>query len=291
MLRQGMAENSSEGRQGKTSYIAPAIIGVIVVALVALHFPGDEKPGPPKPESAPQNLELVVVTPPVLTAPPILTRRELIETAQEVAARFAAEGRIPAGSARLAGRRFSVRLAFGCEPAQATAGVLQATVQANAERNSVSLMARPALWADLPLIQALPERTDIETVEGFWIPRPWSASENCPPSAELPAPAVATPPSAQTLGLARVFAPGESRAQRHAEHPYQFTFRQPPNAPPGASYYLLLEGDLAAFKDGNVLNCWAESAMHRPVCLYSVVFSHIAFIDARDGSVLAQWDR
>jgi hypothetical protein len=54
---------------------------------------------------------------------------------------------------------------------------------------------------------------------------------------------------------------------------------------------MLLEGELAAFPDGNALNCWMESAMHRPVCLYSVRLSHVAFEDARDGKVLAEWDR
>jgi hypothetical protein len=165
-------------------------------------------------------------------------------------------------------------------------------VQANEERDSITLTARPALWGDLPLVQALANRAEIEIVEGFWIPRPWSASENCPSPGGNPAPAVSTPPSAQTLGLARFFGGGESRAHRHAEHPYEFTYRRTPGAANSPqSYYLLLEGELAAFADGNALHCWVESPMHRPVCLYSVIFSQVAFIRASDGTVLARWDR
>jgi hypothetical protein len=287
-----MAENRPEGRQGKTSYIAPAIIGVIVVALVVLNLPRPaQKVAPPAPvRPAAEDLAPVAVTPPILKPPLLLARQDLVETAQGAAARFAAEGRMAQETASLVGRKFSLRLAFGCEPAQAAPGVLQTTAQANAERDSITLTARPALWADLPLVQALSDRAAIETVEGFWIPRPWSASENCPPRIDVPAPAVATPPSAQTLGLARIFAAGESRAQRHAEHPYQFTFRRPADAPATATYYLLLEGELAAFADGNALNCWAESAQHRPVCLYRVLFSRVAFL-SQDGGALAQWDR
>jgi hypothetical protein len=294
-----MAENKPEGRQGKASYIAPAIMGAIVVALVVLNLPEGQKPVPapvPKPEAraaAPaDDLAPVVATPPVLTAPPVLTRNDLLETARRVAAQFAAEGRMTAATADLVKRRFSLRMAFGCDPAQAAPGVLQTMVQPNEERGSITLTARPALWADLPLVQSLSNRADIEVVEGFWIPRPWAASENCPPAQEAQAPAVATPPSAQTVGLARFFGPGESRAQRHAEHPYQFTFRRPSSpATSAASFYLQLEGELSAFADGNALNCWAESSMHRPVCLYSVIISRVAFVSAPDGSTLAQWDR
>jgi hypothetical protein len=292
----GMAENKPEGRQGKASYIAPAIMGAILVALVVLNMPEGPKPAavsPPESRGAEAAEELVpvVATPPVLVVSPVLTRNDLLETARRVAAQFAADGRMTAATASLVKRRFSVRIAFGCDPAQAAPGVLQTIVQPNEERDSITLTARPALWADLPLVQSLSNRSDIEVVEGFWLPRPWSASENCPPAQEAQAPAVATPPSAQTVGLARFFGLGESRAQRHAERPYQFTFRRPASpATQAASYYLQLEGELSAFADGNALNCWAESSMHRPVCLYSAVFSRIAFINAQDGSTLAQWD-
>ena len=58
----GMAENKPEGRQGKASYIAPAIMGAILVALVVLNMPEGPKPAavsPPESRGAEAAEELV----------------------------------------------------------------------------------------------------------------------------------------------------------------------------------------------------------------------------------------
>jgi hypothetical protein len=285
-----MAENKTDGRYGKAAYVAPAIIGLLVIALILaprlrqLTIETSEKPArPPAPADV---LAPVVLTPPVVIVPSLLGRTELIETANRAIAVFAANG-VMSDTSRLVGRKFFVRLPFGCEPAQAAPGVLQGSVQTG-ELGSTTLTLRPALWADLPLIQRLANPESIDSVEGFWIPRPWAATESCPPP-EMPAPsAIVTPPTAQTLGLARIFREGESRAQRHAEHPYQLTLKKGATTGP---YRAVLEGHLAAFPDGNALACWAESPAHHPVCLFSISISRVAFETAENGEILGQWDR
>lgn len=130
-----------------------------------------------------------------------------------------------------------------------------------------------------------------EAVEGFWLPRPWTTSEVCPPASSAPPPAIATPPTAQTLGLAQIFAPGSARTQRHGEHPYSFTRKLGPAdaATLDHSYHLLLEGTVSGYPDGLPLHCSSEGADHQPICIYAVTLDKVALQDAATGEILASW--
>lgn len=289
-----MSEEGKPLRALRREYLAPVILGAALVTIIvgALMFrspPQGAAPEPAKPvpaEPAPP-----APTPDPLP-PPALTRVDLVRQANAAAAMAAGEGAAQADDGRaLVGRRFVLRLPFGCEGVQPRAGRGQTSALYDAEAQTIRLSARPSDWAGLPVVQSLKDES-IEAVEGFWISRPWSFSETCPAhrddASATPSP---TAPSPETLGLAQFFGAGDSRVLRRGDRAYEHV-RRLGGADTGVlthSYELVLEGRLRAYPDGRPLRCWSESAEHRPVCLFSVQFERVAFEDAADGATLAEW--
>jgi hypothetical protein len=124
----------------------------------------------------------------------------------------------------LVGRRFGLRLPFGCTgpAAEAAAG---ASWVYSADRRSVRIVVRPETWTGSALIQAIAAPETYEAVEGFWVTRPWLLSEDCP---ALPTDPTTTTPSAsspETLGLGVFFEEGGSRVARRDQRPYEIVLR------------------------------------------------------------------
>jgi len=283
-----MAENSSGSRDRKLGLIAPLSIAaaIALVVLAAALFTARGAKEPPRPPPA-------VAAPPARPAPKTTWgRRELIASANALSAAYAADGAGAAGATESpAGRKFMLRIPFGCEGPQVRPGGSQAYYEFDPEKRTVRLLARPAIWTTLPVVQETVTPDRLEAVEGFWIPQPWSPTERCPPPRDKPVPASPTPPAAETLGLARLFEPGASRIGRRGERAYEHVVKLDDGEPlPLAQgYRLVLEGRLAAFPDGRVAHCWNESAAHRPVCLYAVEFDRVAFETGDESRLLAEW--
>lgn len=280
-----MSDNRPRSPDRKFALIAPIVIGAaaIVVLLAVLLRPAPAPRAVPAPEPPPP----VVAAPPAKAPAAPASRADLIAGAAEAASAFAAGE--PGGAAGLVGRRFRVRLAFGCGGPALDPGPAQAYYQADAAAGTVRLVARPAIWSDLPLVRAAPTPKDTETVEGFWIPRPWLIGDGCPRPRQVAPPATPTPVEAPSLGLAMFHAADASRAARRGERPYEHVVKldaQEPNRAP--SFALVLEGRVSGFADGAAIHCWSESADHRPICLYAVDIDRVAF-EADDGAVLADW--
>lgn len=283
-----------DNRQGppdrKLALIAPlAIVAVAAVAVVSMLIVRAVRHPTERPAAiavTPAPLDLAAPLP----APP-LSRTDIIQEANAVAASFAA-GTAPSGAVSdpMVGRRFVVRIPFGCEgsPTSATA---QATVDYDASKRTVRLSARPGIWTSLPLVQGLPGAGKIESVEGFWIPRPWTYSNGCPPPHDVPVPTTPTPAAPPTLGLARVFETDGSRVLQRGTRPYEFVRRLPEDDASILShtYRLVLEGRIVGYARGRAARCWSESPDHRPLCLYAVDFDRVAFEDAADGAIMAEW--
>jgi hypothetical protein len=288
-----MADHKPVPEDRKSGYIAPLIVAVVVIAILAVVM-FRAPPTTPPDTSSPATVSLPSPKPVIAAVLPlpVLTRKDLVEGDRQLAAAFAATGKLPEGPDPMVGRHFSLRLAFGCNGLQGDSAAAQATVSYDANNQSVTLTAQPGVWTTLPLIQALPETDKIESVEGFWLPRPWVDVEGCPPQMSYPVPATPTPPTATTLGLAQIFAVGGSRVTEHADKPYSFTRKIPADgsAVLGHSYRLLLEGTITGFSAGHALRCWVEAPDHAPVCLYGVTFDHVAFEDGDTGEVLANWN-
>lgn len=236
-------------------------------------------PAPPKTEMP--RLEVA----PLLIEPP-LTRRELIEYAAAAAAAFS-DGSDSADQKKLENRKFALRLPFNCGGLNSPAK--QAYAQKDDRRNTLKLVARPTDWTNSDFRDEWPP--DTETVEGFWIPRPWRYSDACPAQTQ-PSAAVsenAEPPIAPpTLGLASAFEKGGSRLLRRDSRAYEFVFNLTANDQADEPYFLSLEGRLTQFRNGKPIACSTVDPDHPPVCLYAVQFSRVAF-ENTSGETLAEW--
>lgn len=288
-----MPDNEQRSKDRRLGLVAPLVIAGVIAALILVGLllqPGERqapepaRPVQPAPVAAPP-------TPPPAESPP-LTRAELLDHAEDVAAAYAAgEPSSSEMDKALAGRTFALRIPFGCDGAQVRTAGEQAYVEYDPQKRTVHLIAQPADWSTLPLIQQAPGHIGIEAVEGFWIPRPWLRTEACPPRMERPAPATPTPPAAQTVGLAALFPEGGPRTARRGERPYEFTRKVAEGEGEllTHSYHLVIEGRLVSFPEGRSIRCWSETPAHRPLCLYAVAFERIAFEDAATGKMLTEW--
>jgi hypothetical protein len=287
-----MDHDKSGSRDRKAFYIAPLITALVVAGLVGVIV--WRQPPASQPVKAPER----IATPPLPVksavapaSPAVLERADLLTAAERAASDYAAGLRSTSSPDPLKGRRFALELAFGCNGANGAMLNPQTTVFYDAAQASLTLTAQPGLWSSLPLMQPLLDAGQAEAVEGFWVPRPWTTSESCPPASNEPPPAIATPASAQTVGLAQIFAPGSARTLRHSEHPYSLTRKLPPDDADllSHSYHLILEGVITGYPDGRSLHCWSESPEHHPICVFAVTFDRVAFQDAVSGQVLASW--
>lgn len=268
-----------------------AIVGVLGVILAVMWASPPRRPAPAPAPSAPPASAATPLPAPVKAAPPPLGRTDLILEAEARAAEISPNAS-PSALAKdpLVDRRFRLRIPFGCDGPQIGAGTSQAYYEVDANRRTVKLLARPADLADHPLVTQSPDAAEIEALETFWIPRPWTRSDACPPRGDRPAPATPTPPSPPTLGVAAVFEPEGSRLVRRGGRPYELVRKAPEDAPLPltSAYALVMEGRLTSFPSGGVIRCWSESANHRPVCVYAVVLDRVAF-ETADGAPLAEW--
>lgn len=290
-----MVDNKPASPDRKTTYIAPLVIGAVVIAFLLgtmLRDPVALQPTLPDATKVPTPIPAPAPAPPVAKTPSPLNRSELILDARQAADDFAASGRMPSGIDPLVGRRFSIKIPFGCGGLQTYYGPSQMLVTYSADNQSVTLAATPGVWTAMPLVQELSNASELDSVEGFWIPRPWTTSQSCPPKIDYPLPATPTPPASPTLGLAQFFEKGQSRIPQHADHPYAYTRKVSSDDASllGHSYRLVLEGTITKYMDGRALRCWMEAPDHQPLCVFAVRLDHVAFEDADTNDVLANWN-
>lgn len=264
---------------------AAALVLLLLSACTPRQESSAQAPGP-EPKAPPAA--------PVLAAPPPLARAGLLAAAAEAASAAAAGAPYPEAAQALEGRRFALRLPFGCwGPAPAGARMGYAVDPA---RGALRLAARPETWTDAPFAAPLTAGQDVESVEGFWISRPWTTSEACPaPSPAQPQDAASgaalspETPSPETLGIAQVFVEGGSRLLRRGERPYEATVKLGEGETPGVGgYRLVLEGRLAGGPEHQPIVCRSGHPDRRPTCLARVELDRVAFEDA-GGKTLAEW--
>jgi hypothetical protein len=247
----------------------------------------------PTPATAPASSAsdpVVVIGPPTPRA--ALTRADILTAASAAASAYAAGQ--PQSGESLVGRRFSVRIAFGCTgpAASEAAGAPDGLARWSWSRDgrAARLSMTPVDWTGSALAAAEPE-SPWEAVEGFWAPRPWMMSEDCPRLEGDSLSSDGTGVSPQTVALAAVFEKGGSRIGRRSGRAYAFTRRfeagQTPSAPEDG-YRLRLEGRLAAFPDGRAVRCQADNPDQRPVCVVAVALDRVAYEEA-SGALLSEW--
>lgn len=241
------------------------------------------EPAAPAPAPAPITVE---------AAPIVLDRAGFLAAVDAAVAAYASSA-ASTGQDSLAGRRFTIRQAFGCGgPLPSTAAVSDGLAgwTASEDGQTQRLTLTPADWTQTALVAG--EAPIWEAVEGVWLSRPWLRTETCPQvNAGQAASGPAAVSSPQTVGLAAVFEPEGSRLDRRNGRAYSFTIRGEDDQPPPphtGGYRLVVEGRFAAFPDGRAIRCRAASVEQRPVCIAAVQLDRVAFEDT-DGTVLSDW--
>jgi hypothetical protein len=197
---------------------------------------------------------------------------------------YAASGPLPAGVAELVGRRFELRLPFGCDGPE-TADTEQGW-RYDPDRGTLRVRAVPAHLD--PAVWRPGEESGVDAIEAFWIARPWTDSEVCP-AAGPGAPATATD---RTLAIAQFHRADDPRAVRGEGDGFEAVLRVPPEALDlSRGLRLRLTGRIASVPGaaGPVL-CRAPTPAERPVCLLAVSLDHVAVESPSVGAPLATWD-
>ena len=273
--------------------IGVAVIALAAAATVLALRPTEKAASPAPPVRAPSQ----VVEPrtdqagsrpsAVLTA--VLSREDLLAAARAGAAAYAAGEDLPVELRALAGRRFQLRVPFGCRGPQAAVADRSASWEVGPDGETLRIRVRPENWTASSFAQAL-AGADVEAVEGFWIPRPWQMSEACPARSEDPLLAEAAPPSPQTVGLVTVYGPESSRLGRRADRPYELTLALDDFGRPGdQGLQLILEGRIASLGAAGPMACRGASPDQRPVCLIGTTIERVAVRNPATERILGEW--
>lgn len=257
----------------------PLLCAALVLAACS---PGKEKTVAPAP--APVAEPASAPEPPQASAT-LVERAELLDAVRAAAASYAAHTPPPADVTALAGRRFVLRLPFGCfGPLFEGESVGYAY---DAEKQTLRIRARPQVWTDAPWARELVGSADTEAIEGFWIRRPWLQAESCPPTdAAQP---VAGAPTPETVGLAQVFEKGGSRLLPRGGRAYEVTRKvEAADAPRGGNYRLVVQGRVSPPDNRPPVVCRSDHPDQRPLCLVRVEIDRVAF-ETTAGEVLAEW--
>jgi len=278
------------------------VVGLALIALAAalVVFLVQRAEAPPEPPVAPE-IRTGVPAPPSevrpptvpLAPPPPAGRSDLLAAAAAAASAYGSGA--PAAAATqptLTGRRFRISLPFGCSGPGEEGD--SAFWRYGPDRETIRVSVRPEVWTDSGFVRELGGSETFDAVEGFWIRRPWAASEDCPAARPDPLQAVQPAASPETVGLAVFYGPNDSRVARRDGRPYEVVAPAPDDGSPPAprGYRLVLEGRVTGFPGGAAVRCRSPSVDQRPVCLIGV---QIDLVQIRDPAappaeaVLGEW--
>ncbi|MFA7587483.1 MAG: hypothetical protein WCY11_15035 [Novosphingobium sp.] len=237
-------------------------------------------------------------------------RADLLAAFARAADATAAGRPLPDANRQLIGRTFTLKLPFGCSGEASKDHPAWAGWTFGRNRQSLKLAATPERWTDADWVKSIAGNLSHEAVEGFWIERPWTSSEECPARETVSATPSATGSAAgspgasqaasdadqadsderQTVGVAQFFVPNSPRTFQRGSRAYAHTIRvREPADIEGRTYHLALSGRVTGYPDGQPIHCVQESPDRRPVCLMAVEWARVSFEDPRDGSALVEW--
>ncbi|URW75389.1 hypothetical protein M9980_12740 [Sphingomonas donggukensis] len=223
--------------------------------------------------------------------PARLDRAGLLAFASAAADATASGRPLASDTARVTGRRFSIALPFGCGGPLGDADATGTGWRYDAERGALRLQVASTRWAPQEWLGDAPP-ADIEAVEGFWVPRPWTGSEACP-TAAAPAAAEGIEPvtlAGQSLAIGQMFRSGGARQDRRDGAPYVAVVRTAPDAVRAEKgFRVRLTGQLADVPGGAARCRQPGGPDQRPICLLTATFDEIAIENAATGETLARW--
>jgi hypothetical protein len=246
-------------------------------------------PAPPPPLTAPTP----TVVKPRIEAPAerSVGRLDLIALGASAADAAASGAPLPETATELVGKRFEIALPFGCDGPTPAGSDAPLRWRYDEDASALRIHVEPSVWDKGEWWQKPPET--VESMEGYWIERPWSSLETCPSSSPMSSAPNANPVTlpGQTLGLVQLLSPDAPRQMRRNGKPYEAVIRK---AAEGAQLpqglQLRLAGRVGRFPGGQPVRCLQPGGREqRPVCLIAVTFEEVAFQDPATRETLAVW--
>ena len=232
----------------------------------------------------PAPINEIEVSPPEAPVPTVadvaLERGDIIRLANEAA--DAASGG-PAVQDPLEGRRFILRIPFGCFGPTSDSAAQNANYTVEDQVLRVRVLAQD--WTALPWIANETSQPDVVAAEGFWIPRPWTRSEACPPGDGEPVADVSS------IGIVQLFDSDSSRIGQRRGRALEATMPiDVGNAGVVKGLKLVLSGRVAPWPGTReTVRCNAAKAFERPVCLVGAKLDSISIENIESGEQLADW--
>lgn len=219
----------------------------------------------------------------IAETPSVLTRADLLGVAQTARDGMSA-GATTVDLRAYDGRRFELRLPFGCRgPSDEETEALRWRYDKASETLRISVT--PQVW---PRETWLPQdaQTAVERIEGFWISWPWTSRETCLPTAGEPS---GSP--IETLGLATFVSSDASRTGRRPGEAFEVVKKiKPDEINAGMGFRLRVTGRLASVPWAGPVACKAlDGADQWPTCLIAVSLDEIAVESGSTGTTLATW--
>ena len=274
--------------------------GAACLALLSCRQAGQDQDANSIQQNAAQTSVLPVAEPP-------LDREALLIAAIRAASAHAAGADDGAAQRQLDGKRFEVRIRFGCAGGQ-DAEELRGWRFDETSR-TLRLRIRNDIFANDPVVARVAGK-NFETVEGLWLRRPWLLAAACPrtPEARTAEPAAVeqveseSEPAAETatgdeaasqarrVGIAQFYTAADPRTGQRRQRPYEATIvLDEGQAPSPQGYDFIISGRLRALPDRRVIACTATSAEAAPACIISVRIDHASIERPDNGERLAEW--
>jgi hypothetical protein len=264
-------------------WIAAALLGALAVLLAFTFWPRQPAPGPtPKPPARATNAPAL---PGPRTPPAALDRAGFLAATAQAASAFAA-GKPAPELGSLIGRQFEVLIPFGCFGPSAEGREDQAYWRYNEAKGSITVGARAQQFGEAPWRGVLDPNRTAEAIEGFWVPRPWITTEDCPQASPAGPRGLAS--SSRTVGLVALYRADTARTKRRDGRPYEVT-RPIGNGHALGPYVLVLSGRITGFPDASAFKCLSNSPDQPPTCVAAVEFGRIAIEVSANHEVLAEW--
>lgn len=186
-----------------------------------------------------------------------------------------------------AGRRFELILPFGCAGPSEDGSTQPMRWRYDETAEALRVSVTPVAWngEDWDFAAAKGLRA-----EGFWIARPWTSSERCPPSVMQPSPSGTEPVTlpGQTLAIAQFSADAKGGLSRDGK-PFEIVKRISRDAfDASRGFRLRITGRVD--RDFGPVRCIQPAGVEqRPICVISSRIDDIRIENPATDEVLASW--
>lgn len=220
-----------------------------------------------------------------------LSRANLLGLAAAAADAQASGGEVPKAVRDAAGRPFDLVLPFGCAgPGDSLSG-LPMGWRYDDDSQALRITASPITWRaeewQAPAAVG-------EALEGFWIARPWSTAETCPPQGRQAMPTGIDPVTlpGQTVAIVRPAAVDADARELREPRSYDIVRRVPRDRlDTSQGFRLRITGRIEATPgDAAPVSCVQPAGIEqRPICRIATRIDEVRVENTATGDVLGSW--